>query len=304
VSRCDDVTSGEASLILPNILLQEALMKKTLSKTKRKEPFSAGKNRFKHFLYKFTVWVFFALLPISIILMLKYGVSRLFFSGNPHFLLKHIQIEIVKGNFNRNHILDKISFKPGTDNLYAIDLGRLRRQILQDPVVQEVEVRRILPDTISMNVYGRTPIAQLIRSGGRLIDANAVILGYGPKSEKHNWPIITGIQKIKSYETGEKLDNPFVSKAINFLLLKEVITNGNRLDVQVIQLDENYQELRVYLNGKKEHFIRDGAVVKLPFEDMEKALSRALDILDHRAAAQQPTRSIDVTYQKKVPVRP
>ena len=262
-----------------------------------------GKYLKKVFL-KVCVWILFIVVPIAIIVLAKIGVYRLFFSVNPHFILREIQIEIVKGNFSKDYIRDRLTVKTGIGNLYEISPKEIRERLLSDPVIQEVEIRRILPGTLNLTVYGRTPVAQLINSEGRLIDSGGIILGSSIKGDPKVWPIITGIQNISSFKTGEKLDNPLVLEAIQFLAAKEVANGGHLLDVQLIQLNENYNELRLYLNRNDETFIREGAVVILPLKDLEEALKKALEILKLRIQARQPTSFIDATYQKRIPVRP
>ena len=239
-----------------------------------------------------------------LVLTIKSGITHVFFTSNPQFILRHIDVDVIKGIFTEDDIRNMIKFKVGETNLFDINPGDLRQQILADTLVQEIEIRHLLPDRLSLTVYGRTPVAQMISRGGKLVDSEAIILRPSQKSEIQKLPIITGVPGIKGYEIGQKLDNPLVLKAIRFLKLKEVIPNGSWLDIHLIQLNENYNEFRVYLNENKSCFIREGARLILPTENTKEALLRALSILGQRVQARQPTSSIDVTYQKRVPVRP
>ena len=279
-------------------------MNKLLNKKSKNDINNQQGKSLKKVFFKVCVWILFIVVPVAIIILAKIGVYRLFFSINPHFLLREIQIEIVKGNFSKDYIIDKLRVKIGVGNLYEIAPREMRERLLSDPIIQEVEIRRILPDTLNLTVYGRTPVAQLINNEGRLIDSEGIILGTSIKGNSKIWPIITGIQNISSFKTGEKLDNPLVLGAIRFLAAKEVADGGHLLDVQLIQLNENYHELRLYLNRNDETFIREGAVLILPLKGHKTALKKALEILKLRIQAQQPTSFIDATYQKRIPVRP
>ena len=77
--------------------------------------------------------------------------------------------------------------------------------------------------------------AQLIRSGGRLIDTEAIILQSSPKRELERLPIITGIPGIGSYRAGQKLEHPMILRILEFLELKAVVTDGNWLDIDLRQ---------------------------------------------------------------------
>ena len=279
-------------------------MKNKFTAKKPRREIHPRKNQFKVLLFKGGIRLGFVLLFCLIFYTIKSGITHLFFSSNPHFTLKNVDIEIVKGIFTEDDIKKKITFKIGETNLFSIDPETLRKQILGDTLVQEIEVRRLLPDSLNLIVFGRTPIAQIISRGGNLIDSDGIVLRPSQKSEIQKLPIITGVAGVKNYTIGQKLDHPFVLKAIQFLKLKKVITNGNWLNIHLIQLNENYNELRVYLNENKQCFVREGAQLILPTENTKDALVRAMAILERRVQAHQPTSSIDVTYQKRVPVRP
>ena len=279
------------------------MKKKTIVKRPRRE-FHRGKSRIKTLLFKIGIRLGFILLFCLVLFTIKSGVTHLFLSSNPHFTVNRVDIEIVKGILTEDDIKEKIMSRLIGTNLFAVDPGTVRQQILGDTLVQEIEVRRLLPDAISVTIYGRTPIAQIITRGGNLIDADGVILRPSQKSELKNLPIITGVQGISSYASGQKLSNPLVLKAIRFLKLKEVVTNGNWLDIQLIQLNEKSNAFRIYLNENKACFIREGAQLILPMSDTKNALIRAMAIFEQRVKARQPTSFIDATYQKRVPVRP
>ena len=279
-------------------------MKKKVNLKRPRREFKRGKSGIKTVFFKVGIRLGFILIFCLVLFTVKSGVTHVFFSSNPYFALKHVDIEIVKGIFTENDIKKKVRAKHDGANLFSIDCGALRQSILQDTLVQEIEVRRLLPDTLSLTVYGRTPVAQIISRGGNLVDADGIILRPSQKSEIQNLPIITGVHGIGKYNIGEKLTSPLVLKAIRLLKLKEVIPNGNWLDIHLIQLNKNSEAFRVYLNENKTCLIREGAQLILPMANTEDALSRAMAIFEQRVQARQPTSFIDVTYQKRVPVRP
>ncbi len=270
----------------------------------KKKTSTRNRSRAKIIAFLVAFRVLLVLVVVGVLYAAKSAIHQAFFNANPQFTLKTVDVEIVKGGFDRDYILGKLAFVGGKDNLFAIDPRQTRIDILNDPLVQEIEVRRLIPDTISLTVFGRTPVAQLVQSGGQLIDAEGIVLNPSSKRETETLPIITGVPDAQSIAPGTKLDNPMVLSALRFLKLKTIVTNGNWLDVKLIQLIENYRELRVYLNENTDHGIRYNAVVVIPVDKMKAAIGKVLDIIQMRKQAGQPTGFINATYEKRVPVRP
>ena len=280
------------------------MKKQAIPRTQKPDRRSVRRSKTQILLFRIFLRIVIISLFIFMLFMIKSGIVSVFFTSNPHFKLQNVKIEIVKGILTEGDIRRKFDFEIGNSNLLYIQPQKIREEILADTLVQEVEVRRILPGELNLTVYGRTPVAQLIRSGGRLIDTEAIILQSSTKRELVQLPIITGIPGIGSYQPGQKLENLMILKILEFLELKAVVTNGSWLDIHLIQLNDNYNEYRVYLNENKECYIRNGALLILPVEDMTDGMARALTILEQRMKAKQPTSYINVTYKKKVPVRP
>ncbi len=270
----------------------------------RNEPAATAHSKTSIYLFRLGLRVLFILCFILLLVLARNSLYRVFYSDNPQFIVKKVAVKIVKGNFSEDHIIKKLNFSLGKVNLFAISPGELRQEFLRDPLIQEIEIRRILPHTLSLTVYGRTPVAQLIKSGERLVDALGIIMAPANKSEWLTLPVITGIARINSYKTGEKLNDPMLLGALQLLAYKEMLTNSFCLNIDLIQLNANAKEYRIYLHERKECFIRDRAILIVPYEGYREALERAMAIIHERMKAQLPIGSIDVTYRNRVPVLP
>ncbi len=257
----------------------------------------------KHVVIRFGVWAAVLLGAGLLLALFAVGLEKLFYSRNPHFTLRDVDVRQAKGSLEPDFIERKLALVPGEDNIYDLDLEDLRRKLLQDPIIQEAEVCRVLPDKLEVTVYGRTPVAQLVRRGGLLIDANGYVMAPGTKEEMLNLPVIVGAGEAVAAREGIQVQDPDLRTALDFLALKARINNGNWLDVQFIQCNPQHGQLIVYLRQNKECYLLPGARLVLPTRNLKDALVNSLQILQVRSLAHQPTGQILAIYDR-IPVLP
>jgi hypothetical protein len=256
------------------------------------------------------IWFIRVLLLVAVLVAGVGGVvglacagNNLFFAANPHFTLEHVNININKGDVAEEGVRRVLDLKPGEANIYDVDLGKARGRLLEALALQDAEVRRIVPDTLDVTVYGRTPAARLHGSDGRLLDREAVVLTGENVLLASGLPFITGVHNANSFEPGAQLDNPLVLLALYVLECKDLLTHGDWLDVHFIKLEPTLKQLHVYLRENNRLFIREDAVIILPAKDVKTQLGKALRILKLRAEAGKATSVIDATYERRIPVR-
>jgi hypothetical protein len=98
---------------------------------------------------------------VAVLLLWRGGdwlLARVIFE-NPAFAIEVIDVK-TDGNISSGQIRKWIGVKKG-DNLLALDLGRIKRDLELLPLVEAVMVERILPDTLKVRVREREPIAQV-----------------------------------------------------------------------------------------------------------------------------------------------
>ena len=72
---------------------------------------------------------------------------------------------------------DSISISVGSTNLFSLDLEKIRLKLERVPEVESVKVRRILPNTLSVNITERTPAAVLGKRGAfLLVDQEGIVI--------------------------------------------------------------------------------------------------------------------------------
>jgi cell division septal protein FtsQ len=75
-------------------------------------------------------------------------------------------------------------------NILALDLGRLREQLLLLPEVEDVAIGRVLPDTVEIHFKRRRPVFYFQADGTfQLLDAGGRVLGQQPEMPERLIPI-------------------------------------------------------------------------------------------------------------------
>mgnify|MGYP006296493169 CR=1 FL=1 len=240
-------------------------------------------------------------LMLTAVGLVLHVLERLFYSGNPHFTLENVHVP--RGDLASTEVVDRLKLELGADNLYALDLGQMRERLLQDPVLQEVEVRRVLPDSLHVSVYSRTPVAQLLRRGGPTLDSEGYVMKPSDGLGARELPILAGIHGASRIRHGQRLTQAPVAAALEFLRLKAERPDGHRLQVHRLIWCASSGHLRAVLRGNAEYGICRGAEVVLSPDDLASSVDRALRVVEIRSLANQRTGYIDTTY-RRVPVLP
>ncbi len=127
---------------------------------------------------------------------------------NPTFAVRDIDVEtdgVIAGEQLRRWAGARVD-----DNLFALDLGRIKRDLEYVPVIRQAEVERVLPHTIHIRVSEREPVAQFIFAQPRLggspdqvtytLDDEGFVMPQIPSYQRatpastNEWlPVITGV---------------------------------------------------------------------------------------------------------------
>ncbi len=116
---------------------------------------------------------------------------HMLFSGNSLFTIRRLDLSS-DGRLTPELLRQYAGVSPG-DNLFAVDVRRVRDDLSAVPVVKEVQVDRTLPDALSVRVVERTPLARLVMpvTGLQLaVDREGFVLG--PGSASAALPLLTG----------------------------------------------------------------------------------------------------------------
>ncbi|MDR0933458.1 MAG: FtsQ-type POTRA domain-containing protein [Victivallales bacterium] len=153
--------------------------------------------------------VLFVLMALTWALVYGFIVlRRVLFTENPRFQMRDISVQTAGYWQNRAAVL---AYRLGihlNDNLFAMDLGQLRRRLEKIPNVETCEITRILPDTLHVRIVERIPRAILSNPGGRfVVDQYGVVI---PRRESMTnrltqLPVIFGFRN-RTVTPGQKFE--------------------------------------------------------------------------------------------------
>jgi hypothetical protein len=79
------------------------------------------------------------------------------------------------------------------DNVFSVDLDRVAGEVAALPWVRAVAVKRLLPDTLRVEVEEREPAAQAVVDGSvQVVDASGTVIGATGPALRFDLPVITG----------------------------------------------------------------------------------------------------------------
>ena len=193
-------------------------------------------------------------------------ISKLLYYSNPHFRLKNVIVKSSGYWDNRvDDIMNILSLKKGTTNLFSLDLHDLRITLekMGGEGISYVEVTRELPDTLKFTIVERIPRALLYnKKSNMLADKDGVVIkGKYFGNIIDALPVITGFRlhaetKNKKSPYGETITS--IKPALIFISL--VGNSYVDMDIRVINLYLQ-NRLVVFMASQKDKVIK----VILPF---------------------------------------
>ncbi len=239
------------------------------------------------------------LILIGLIVALVWGVmagsqalGTLLYTGNEEFRIQRIVIENPAGRLDTRHIREYAKVEEG-ENLFAVDLERIRRDLESVPMIRSVTVRRQVPDTLVIELEERAPTARLRLPGHRYmlaVDAEGCVLGPSPRSTY--LPSITGLHH-QGLRPGSEIEDPTFHHALRSI----EICNRSRISryVKIRNIDISRPEILDVL-------LRGGERVLLPVEDKEVRLAKLANILRREKSRGRKVASVDLTVEQNIPI--
>ena len=167
---------------------------------------------------------------------------------NSNYLLRNIVI-VSNGYWdNRNKVVGGfLKLKIGKDNIFRIKTEEIRKKALTIPGVKECEIKRILPDTIQLNLVERVPRARISRHNAYFVDEDGTVLmkKYSMVSAQP-LPLITGVAANRKFSVN--------SKAPDFYNAMQIITMTLRYysDIEILAVDVRDRDfLKFYVRYNK-----------------------------------------------------
>ena len=228
---------------------------------------------------------------------------------NKSFAIRQIEVQ-TDGVISQEQLRRWSGVRPG-QNLLALDLARVKRDLELAPMIQSVSVERILPGTLRLRVSEREPIAQVNvpqpRAGGGLdvkvfqIDQNGyVVLPLDPRQRatppaqsEDQLPLLLGINS-SDLQPGRKLETPQVQAALKWIDVFEGSPMANLVELR--KIDVLSPEILVVTTGQ-------GSEITFSLENFDRQLLRWQKIHEECARLNKTIGSLNLAVADNTPLR-
>ena len=228
---------------------------------------------------------------------------------NQAFAIRHVEVQN-DGVISTDQLRRWANVKPG-ENLLALDLARVKRDLKMVPMIATVSIERILPGTLQIRVTEREAVAQVnvirTRTGGGLetavyhLDAEGyVMLPVDPRQRTvplvqtdDALPILNGTN-LADLQPGRRMQSPQVAAALKLISQFAYSPMAGLADLRTI--DVRGPGVLVVTTGQ-------GSEVTLGLGDLERQLSRWREIYDRGLRIKRNVATIDLAVSNNVPVR-
>jgi cell division septal protein FtsQ len=208
------------------------------------------------------------------------------------FKIKNIEVSESK-RLSREEILAVAGVDKGGD-LLRVNLKRVGEQLALNPWVETVRVRRYFPDSLSISITEREPLAVVNMGYIYYLDKKGKIFKVLNKGDRLDYPVITGFS-----EEDLKGDPEGTKKALESTceLLKNLQEKGAFIlaEVSEIHYDKGY--------GFTLFTASDALTIKIGSGDFAEKIGRLAKIYQSLIAQRPTLQYIDLDYNDKIVVK-
>jgi cell division septal protein FtsQ len=238
----------------------------------------------------------------------EWALRRLLYE-NPAFATHHLDVE-TDGVIAREQLRRWAGVKL-EDNLLALDLERVKRDLELVPVIHSAAVERLLPNTLRIRVIEREPIARffypilrangVVERGTCLIDANGMVM-YPLEAHQRSVPLTTTNEALPvlvglpaaETRSGRMVESLQVRAALHFIMEFERSTMAEIADVKEIDLT---------LPGTLQVLSSQGTELLVGLGECSQQLRRWRAIHDHVHRFGKHVAWVDLSVSNNVPAR-
>ncbi len=182
-------------------------------------------------------------------------------------------------------------------NLFRLDLARVKRDIELVPAIQNVSVERVLPHTLRIRVVEREPLAQiqnyfLDAEGWAMLPLESQQRSAPPQAGEH-YPMLTGVN-LSELRAGRQIESPQVRAALRFLSAFERSAMAPLVDIMRIDVSAA-DVLQVTTTQQNEITFRAA--------DFEKQLNRWYLVHSKGQEQARQIATLDLSVTDYVPLR-
>jgi cell division septal protein FtsQ len=226
------------------------------------------------------------------------------------FALRHLDVQ-TEGMIAPDQVRQWAGVRPG-DNLWRLDLARVRRELQLVPFIESVAVVRVPPHTLRIRITERTPIAQAgvhrfspdgaaAASVRYYLDASGHVMppleSWQGLAVNHQWfeglPMLLGMPP-SDLRPGIRAESPKVLAALRLLTELQLSPMVGLADIERIDLSGV---------GVLQARTSQGLDITLGLDRFEEQLRRWRAIHDYATHLGRVTASLDLSISNNIPAR-
>jgi hypothetical protein len=198
------------------------------------------------------------------------------------------------GSNTENKIPEKKVNQKELLNLFDLDLKVLREKLEEVPEIEKVEIRRILPDTLDIQITERIPVAFIERMNGAfLVDREGVVIRKSHAIDISGVLPVIVTHKDKLPAPGEVFEE--VKPALEFIQLTKKIADYSSLRIMRMELlKDDFVTIKIHFSGDAEDWY---LIKNVPTDDPSEGMDRILSGIE--LAKKERRREIDLRYAKQ-----
>lgn len=189
------------------------------------------------------------------------------------------------------------------NNLLALDLNRVKRDLELVPVVSGAAVERVLPHTLRIKISERDPTAAIsfgenslvyyVDEDGYVVGARETQLHFSKEGIANlHFPILTGVP-LNQVRPGKRIETPQVHAALELISAFDRSPMGRFVDLARINVDKD-DSLRVVTS--------QGSEITFGCAKFEAQLNRWNIASEHFALQSRAINTMDLSVSNNVPV--
>ena len=260
----------------------------------------AARHRTRRVLAVFSRLMLLAGLCAAVYLGAREAARRFFFE-NPDYRVNTIELQ-TDGTLQREQVLKVADLREG-ENIFSVNLARVRERLQRLPQIDEVEVLRKLPAEIDIRMVERKPVAWItgekqisdpfVSEAAFLVDARGVLM-----KEKKLLPEYLGLPLIlgcssESLEEGKVVESSEAKTALDLLRLSTRSFMQMRFQIREIDVSKSY----CLLVTDKNH-----THVMFALDNLEAQLQRLEQFLVYSDDSKQELETVNLLVQRNIPV--
>jgi cell division protein FtsQ len=226
---------------------------------------------------------------------------------NPAFGIKELEIQ-TDGVIPIEQLRLWAGVKEG-DNLFALDLSRIERDLELQPLIQRAVVERVLPQTLKLRIIEREPIAQISgfqpRSAGGEIKSTLFYIDEAghimvplesPRSAPpapDSLPVLTGVMGAE-LSPGKRVSSPQMHAALKLITEFDHSPMAGLVDLKSLDVSST-QVVQVST--------RQGNEIIFALDSLDRQLRRWRIVHDYAAQEGKSIALLDLSVTNNVPAR-